>query len=338
MKTTTKGFVLLTCYIIQSETSYHLYLIKKVGTDLAYMTGSDGNILSFFTKQDGEVESEAAPPSKDSYSCEDEGLQLKDMCSSNTASSKTDLSHKSGKMVTFYSDSVSDCSKDDRQCNWESCSKNAQKYECSASTKPDCTEEPMMVDKWHFMRTSYCQNPAECSAKSNQSGPEMVTTRVCVEVGVIKNGDRGDNMMETPTIVLCSVDVEPCPGNVVELNEIMVKTITDTTHQSPDILNHETLKYSIDSSSTTTPLPDNIPENVVEPTQNNESSTVDNQNDSDVLDRITQDLDYLLNRNTESNSTADVIESKPRLPPLTYIPEEDNELESNNDKNVDTES
>jgi len=83
-----------------------------------------------------------------------------------------------------------------------------------------------------------------------QPPPDMLATRVCVEVGLVKSpAAASEQPDETPTIVVCSVDVEPC-----RKPEAAGKRLASTTPERVD------------------------------------------GGDADVLDRISQDLDYLLNR------------------------------------------
>lgn len=104
----------------------------------------------------------------------------------------------------------------------------------------------------------------------------MLTTRVCVELGVMKKGAAdsalpGDN---GSTVVICSVDVEPCPGHIVELNEVKF-----TANAIGSLCPEGAQKLSEPRVCETTLSLDKIEEDR-----------------TDVLDRISQDLDYLLNR------------------------------------------
>lgn len=96
-----------------------------------------------------------------------------------------------------------------------------------------------------------------------QPPPDMLATHVCVEVGLVKQ--HATTSDGSPTIVVCSVDVEPC--------------------RQPHMLF---------MSSSTTPEPGT-------------DGSGGDSNDDDVLDRISQDLDYLLNRKNVIDSN--VVES-----------------------------
>lgn len=56
---------------------------------------------------------------------------------------------------------------------------------------------------------------------------EIITTRVCVELGVLTTHQKNEIGQEvaTPAIVLCSVDVEPCQSRVVEVTEVVNDSI-----------------------------------------------------------------------------------------------------------------
>lgn len=136
----------------------------------------------------------------------------------------------------------------------------------------------------NYISTSSCVENPLCCSPLHQSHPEMLTTRVCVELGVMKNPMNGASSgNENPsTVVICSVDVEPCPGHVVELNEVKFTTNTigeicvDNTAQKLNEI-HKCESISV--------------------------STEVKEDKADVLDRISQDLDYLLNRSPSPSKT-----------------------------------
>lgn len=58
------GFVLILCYVLHCESPLHLQVLRSLkleSTDQGYISESDSSPLSFFTKQDPEAESDAAP-------------------------------------------------------------------------------------------------------------------------------------------------------------------------------------------------------------------------------------------------------------------------------------
>ncbi|XP_039292578.1 uncharacterized protein LOC111062656 [Nilaparvata lugens] len=229
------GFVLLICYVLHSESSLHFHLLHKLGADVAYSSASDSNILSFFTKQDGETESEAAPPIQDG-GCSGRGVgdvesaQLLEALpfppSSNT-SSQTDGSTngRTPKMVKFQSDYVPVGEPGTGDPITDHHSSQKPPAQSQPVTSPACDDQSQPREQWQFVRTSYSQTPGSDYIQTIPGQQEVVTTRVCVELGVITNGDKCDNSVDVPSIVVCSVDVEPCPGKVVELSEVTVKTM-----------------------------------------------------------------------------------------------------------------
>jgi hypothetical protein len=91
----------------------------------------------------------------------------------------------------------------------------------------------------------------------------MLATHVCVEVGLVKQ--HATTADDSPTIVVCSVDVEPCR----QPHMLFMSGTTDKSLSAP-------------------------PER--------SEGSVGDSDDDDVLDRISQDLDYLLNRKNVTDS------------------------------------
>lgn len=124
------------------------------------------------------------------------------------------------------------------------------------------------VDDWQLMHTDFVDVPTGSDTSIRcvvQPPPDMLATHVCVEVGLVKSSmattdPNCKSEIPPPTIVVCSVDVEPCRKLPTLLNEVADK-----------------------SSSTV-------------------SEKFDGEHD-DMLDRISQDLDYLLNRKIVDSTT-----------------------------------
>lgn len=129
------------------------------------------------------------------------------------------------------------------------------------------------ADDWRLVHADFVDVPVAGGDTSIrcvvQPPPDMLATHVCVEVGLVKSGPGGTNPNAAnvpPTIVVCSVDVEPC-------------------RQPPP--------------PTTYAIPDTIPDRSTSSSKAIAAVGGDTGNDGDgddVLDRISQDLDYLLNR------------------------------------------
>lgn len=183
-----------------------------------------------------------------------------------------------------------------------------------------CFDDSSNSDQWQFVRTSYYQNPTEyIHATSNQPAQEIVTTRVCVELGVITNGTDKSKLVEAPTIVLCSVDVEPCPGKVVELNEVTVKTIGE--NNNPQISEVDCSSYNKDNASAAT-----VNESMLVKSESSHN-LIQSSDSGDMLEKISHDLDYLLNRTPQDlnvNSTDSVNYQRKSL--LNNIKEEEEEI------------
>lgn len=66
---------------------------------------------------------------------------------------------------------------------------------------------------------------AQCYIRETPvASQEIITTRVCVELGVITTHQKNEltgQEVATPAIVLCSVDVEPCQSRVLEMTEVV---------------------------------------------------------------------------------------------------------------------
>lgn len=128
------------------------------------------------------------------------------------------------------------------------------------------------VDDWQLVQTDFADAVPPGSDTSIrcvvQPPPDMLATHVCVEVGLVKSSaaiatDAADKP-EMPTIVVCSVDVEPCRKQQ-HTKQPAVPEATDKTVTC---------------------------------------SAVAGDDDGDMLDRISQDLDYLLNRKTAAAAGA----------------------------------
>lgn len=176
------------------------------------------------------------------------------------------------------------------------------------------------------MRTCYYQNPSDyVKSTSNQPSQEIVTTRVCVELGVIKNGtDKGD-MAEPPAIISYCVNVEPCSGNV-ELNEVTLKTVSES--HKPSVTEAD-YSNSIKDDSDKNAVISTVTNESVDKNSNNSpvnSLVKSNGNGSDVLEKISHDLDYLLNRTQDGNVVPSDTFNYQRKSLLNNIKEEDEEL------------
>lgn len=134
--------------------------------------------------------------------------------------------------------------------------------------------------------------------------PDILTTRVCVELGLVPTsnsnmlGTEANILVEAPSIVLCSVDVEPCeiielPTNSEPTGRVENTELVNRIENTPKEIELEPNKMSLDAQN----------ESVLERKQPEgrektcvASENVDDDNLEGMLDRISHDLDYLLNR------------------------------------------
>lgn len=165
--------------------------------------------------------------------------------------------------------------------------------------------------------------------------PDILTTRVCVELGLANNsGTEASIIVEAPSVVLCNVDIEPC-----EVVELPTTQQTSNDPQQKRIEIKEPIDAKEELSKTESVLERKQPEgreksHVLSEESDNDTDNLDDNLDG-MLDRISHDLDYLLNRNvipqiqvTPAIPTSHRTISKPPASSVRgQIKEEDEELE-----------
>lgn len=138
--------------------------------------------------------------------------------------------------------------------------------------------------------------------------PDILTTRVCVELGLVPTsnpnllGTEANILVEAPSLVLCNVDVEPCesielPGTVRMRDDEEKKT---PVKRVEPLVAESVLERKQPEGREKTCLV---------------SETVDDDNLDGMLERISLDLDYLLNK-----STVPEIQVTPATPTATIHP------------------
>jgi hypothetical protein len=143
-----------------------------------------------------------------------------------------------------------------------------QTVDASSSSCEPCQENSLV---WPTpQHNSYISTATGCSDET----ASLFKTRVSVEVGVLNKNPE--------SVFICNVDVEPCPGHIIELNELKFTTNAIGSLQCP-------------ANATATKLNELPPPPSSEVTRE-PAEVVDVKTTPDVLDRISQDLDYLLNR------------------------------------------
>jgi hypothetical protein len=233
-------------------------------------------------------------------------------------------------------------------------------------------------DRWRFVRGFYHNGgtpavgtaaiprpePAQCYIREQTPPPaistqqEIVTTRVCVELGVITaprhldrqgTGDSGGTL-ETPAIVLCSVDVEPCHRGVVDLAEVTAAVEANAccsnggtpleTQEGQEISTENLGSCNGDSQpdgQEVSPQAGDAEDETGKPCSSAErrqpegrekpqpviSVSSVTEEKEDMMDRISHDLDYLLNRRPPQNNGsmlgAPTFSRKTSKPPATSV-------------------
>lgn len=215
-------------------------------------------------------------------------------------------------------------------------------------------------DQWRFVRGFYHNggtpvvgavsiprpDPSQCYIREQTAAPttsmqqEIVTTRVCVELGVItaprqhldqQGTSDSAGALEAPAIVLCSVDVEPCHRAVLDIGEVTAAVeantcctngavVVETGEERDIVTGAEQLRScngdgqpdgqegspqgtsaedepdtSFSTSERRQPEGREKPQAAIPVTAVAEGA-------EDMLNRISHDLDYLLNRKPPQNS------------------------------------
>lgn len=146
--------------------------------------------------------------------------------------------------------------------------------------------ENMYPEHWYVrgMPDSVLVKPPGQFLREIPHPPDILTTRVCVELGYVPTNSLGAEaniLVEAPSIVLCNVDIEPM--EIIEMN-----------HTSPKI---EPIRESNESD-----LKEGVEMERKQPEGREKTHVVDEtkaDNLDGMLDRISHDLDYLLNRTAD---------------------------------------
>lgn len=150
-------------------------------------------------------------------------------------------------------------------------------YLFSGSNKSEITDDEVNLEIYPSSPRKLRQisdqgdNKQSVTEITQESQPiqEVATTRVCVITSVV---------VDTPSVVVCSVDVEPCVTTVLGTVSppVMYKTKDNSIPQKLDISEIKT--------------------------DNGIKTDSCNGSGNDVMDRICHDLDYLLNRDISCES------------------------------------
>ncbi|GLV32325.1 uncharacterized protein CBL_00964 [Carabus blaptoides fortunei] len=317
------GFLQLVCYVIKCENSLRTHLAKKLkfaSSEDDFSSDSANSPLSFFTKQDPDAESESAPPRPTrgiAVGPLDNGARL--LLSDSQCKLKYPPSEGAPSTIETYMHSISEDSverydlevrpdgKEDVDLElYNSSPKIYRKSPIDAALYSE--SEKMYPEHW-FIRghpESLVIAPAPGQYLRDMAHPpDILTTRVCVELGLVPSvnpGVEANILVEAPSIVMCNVEVEP--GALIDLPQ------SETTSLPSPRCNGGVSKDLDDNcaetkSSSSPPLIavelDDIqerkqPDGREKSCQMNDIPSGSDDNLDGMLDRISLDLDYLLNR------------------------------------------
>ncbi|XP_068086168.1 uncharacterized protein [Anabrus simplex] len=389
------GFIIFLCYVLKSETPLRMQVLRKLKLDNTteddYSSDSANSPLRFFTKQDGDAESEGPPPRPSS------SLGMDRRTSTTAGDDEEEMDAAEGLLMVETSSrsyhwtppsdgppstietyvhsmdgSIEECGSKVRRNNptttsakgeeggedvdlesYHNSPKKYQKNICGITedsrNSSDYVEKDVgdqsggrLSEKWRFVRGYHPSDgsnsvtlprpePGLCYIRDSSTPPpnssttqEILTTRVCVELGVItpqQLGDHPEGEDTPPAIVLCSVDVEPCHHGLLELTEV---TAAVTTHSGTvsgggftekvcapeEILPIEEPQKTEPAESLKTDLlsEKETAQGEVEKAEKvpviPKIVTTDTEDDNmeGMLDRISHDLDYLLNRKPQTGN------------------------------------
>ena len=206
---------------------------------------------------------------------------------------------------------------------------------------------PLLSDnrnQYRFSRGGYLANgavaiakpePGQCYIQEQTVLPvtvqqQIVNTHVCVELGVITapgqvSDCQGDS--SCPPIVLCSVNVEPCLGATIEnsVGEPLIR-VPQERESDKEVLSNDSQVHAQENTTQRTDIKEEKPSASVErkqPEGTDKPILPSTEAEDDMMDRISHDLDYLLNRKSTSVFTTPRKTSRP--PTTSQIKEEDEE-------------
>ncbi|KAG8324663.1 hypothetical protein J6590_086981 [Homalodisca vitripennis] len=251
------GFLLLVCYILHCESPLHLHVLRTFklqhADNPAFSSESDSSPLSIFTKQEAEVECEGAPPHTHDKPPPHNGRPEPHKESPPTACHRTRDTEATKENLSLSSI----CLNMSKGVNFKS--------ELSTVSEKVSKDEQQYHHQPLVDMEVYPGSPRKLSKEPGDLQlslpPDPGTTRVCVITSVV---------VDTPSVVVCSVDVEPCT-----------------------VLN----KSIVSSEVASNPLPIKAEEECPAERQEEDKSDVEEtetETDADVMDRICHDLDYLL--------------------------------------------
>lgn len=145
-----------------------------------------------------------------------------------------------------------------------------------------------------------------------QHPPDILTTRVCVELGLVPASNPGleaNIIVEAPSIRLCNLEVEPREGLDTTASE-MIPSPTNSTNIPAPIL-RRTTKEMESATNDKVEVTELTAQRNQPQAKTHISELSDDDNLEGMLDRISHDLDYLLNR---------TIHELPEIPEIQITP------------------
>lgn len=262
-------------------------------------------LFSVFTKQDPDAESESAPPriqirSNLTSTDSSEGLLLTD----SQIKIRYPSSEGAPSTIETYLQSISEDSverfdgnsrADGRDVDLELYNSSPKKYRKSPIDAALYSEsENMYPEHWYVrgMPDPVLVKPPGQFLR--ECPPDILTTRVCVELGYVPttNSTEASILVEAPSIVLCNVDIEPC--QIVEIANSTLPKIEPSKNRRVEISeNVEIIELQED---TELEMERKQPEGRE---KSHVSEEIEDDNLDGMLDRISHDLDYLLNRTND---------------------------------------
>ncbi|KAK9512682.1 hypothetical protein O3M35_001054 [Rhynocoris fuscipes] len=315
------GFIIFLCYVLHSESSLHLHLLTQLkmqkSKDQDYSSDSDHNLFNFFTKQEAEVESDCAPPLV-------KGTPTKII---NELTPMNEKLLPKPKMVTFNGEDVICEKKDIEDVDLEIYPNSPKKYKCINLTKnPGCTdtlneEESVALNSPTLQETSFKID----SMHTVSEVPDVLTTRACVEIGLempnlivtndnlplVVGGSAGtsnavviSNSLDPPLVdkpKIIPIATPKCPDiSRSSSTGASTSSVINKTNQEVDQSGHCFLEVKQAASLAEEPLLNPAIPSVSGDVLPTIMEDEDGDEEKDVLDRITHDLDYLLNRRPDS--------------------------------------
>ncbi|XP_066246025.1 uncharacterized protein [Euwallacea similis] len=305
------GLVLITCYILKSETGFKNLFKQKFENEEAFFSIDSTGPLHFMTKQEAELENQSGQRRLDIQQ-----ISLKSLETTKINGSKTQ--------------SISNA--------FESCLQTSSNF-CDVSVKEAPT---LRKDRSHPDLQSYSGSPPGARKLTSISGtfsqsPDILTAKPCVGLDLVAHSMCAS---KNETQVIPSEPPHPPPALKTEKKPGEHKTVRIMFPPQVIITPDEAISRLLETETTAVQTERTQPDGHADIVSNREAeegeeATLSPRNTSfskdnldGVLDSISHDLDYLLNRSeeTETSMGASTLTRKVSKPPgasvMNKIPEE----------------